>query len=549
MSKDWKRGEDFPLEMTEEGLSTLKKGYLYKDESPRDMYRRIAKTASELQGMPSIEEPLFEALFKQWVCPATPVLTNFGTDRGLPISCFSGSVVSDSIDSIMDNLKEVAVQSQLGGGTSIYVNNIRAKGSPISKGGKSDGVVPFLKMFESTISGISQGGVRRGSLAAYLDIDHGDFHEFISIRNPTGDSEIKCLTPAFNHGVCISDDFMIRLKAGDEEARLRWYKLLKTRLETGEPYIFFTGNVNRNTTETVLSSNLCSEIMLPSTEDKTAICCLSSMNLAKYDEWKDTDAPKLAIYLLDAVLTEFIRKAGGVRGMERSVKFAEEYRAVGLGALGLHTLLQSKNIPFESFQAMSLNAEIFTLLKKKTDLASLEIGKHYYKNSHRIAIAPTVSNSIISGGVSQGIEPISTNIFLQNSAKGAFLKKNSQLEKLLESKGKNTPDVWASINSNQGSVFHLNFLSDEEKKVFKTAREIDQRVIIQQAAQRQPFIDQGQSVNLFFTSDSPPSYINKVHLMAYNLGLKSLYYCRSLPAIQLGNAIDYSDEGCSSCGG
>jgi len=543
---NWIRGQDFPEQMTPEGLNTLKRGYLWKNESPRDMYRRIARTAAQIHNKPELEEKLFEALFKQWICPATPVASNFGTDRGLGISCFSSAYIPDSVDGIMDTLKETAICSKYGGGTSIYISDVRAKGSPISKGGSSDGVVPFLKMFESTITGISQGTQRRGSIAAYLDIEHGDFDEFIDIRKPTGDSEIKCMTPSFNHAVCISDAFMNKLKNGDTVAREKWFKLIKTRLETGEPYIFFTDNANKNSKYLIRGSNLCNEIYLPSTEEETAICCLSSMNIAKYDEWKNTEAVELGIWLLDAVITEFIDKAKDISGMERPVAFARKHRALGLGALGYHSYLQANMIPFESFKAMQKNAEIFKLIQENSKKASKEIGSG---NLTLQAVAPTVSNSIISGGVSQGIEPISGNAFLQNSAKGSFLKKNSLLEKLLESKGKNTLDVWSSINANQGSVLHLNFLSEEEKKVFKTAREIDQRVIIQQAAQRQTFIDQGQSVNLFFTADSPPSYINKVHLMAWELGLKGLYYCRSLPAVLAGSSIDFSDQGCSSCSG
>lgn len=562
MSENWLEGVDFPSGMSEEALSTLRKGYLSPGESPRDMYLRVAKTAAKILSMPELEGKLFDYLFKQYICLATPVAANFGTNRGLGISCYSSAHVSDSIDSIMWNLTEVAKCSQYGGGTSVYVGEIRPKGSPVSRGGESDGVVPFLKMFESVISGISQSGTRRGVIAAYLDIEHEDFHSFIDIRRPTGDSEQKCLTPAFHHGVCISDNFMLKLLSGDDESRLRWFKLMRVRLETGEPYIFFTGNANKGlekgSPDWVHGSNVCTEIYIPSTPEETAICCLSSMNLAKYDEWKDTDAPEVLVYLLEAVLDEFIEKTEYINGFERPRKFAINKRAIGCGALGWHTLLQQKMFAFDSFKAMQLNNEIFRLIRDKTDKASLELGKlrgaitKDGKRNYRLrAVAPTVSNSIISGGVSQGIEPITANVFLQNSAKGSFLKKNKILEKLLESKGQNTFEVWNSISSNQGSVQHLDFLSQEEKDVFKTAREIDQRAIIRQAAQRQVYIDQGQSVNLFFTSDAPPSYINKVHLLAHELGLKSLYYCRSLPAIQIaGSSVDYSDDaGCKSCEG
>jgi ribonucleoside-diphosphate reductase alpha chain len=562
MINGWIAGTDYPADMTEEALKTLTNGYLLEKESPRQMYERVARTAAEILNLPALESKLFDYLFKQHICLATPVASNFGTRKGFGISCYSSAIVGDSIDSIMQNLTEVAKCSQYGGGTSIYVNKIRPKGTPISRGGKSDGIVPFLKMFESVVSGVSQGSSRRGSLAAYMDIDHEDFHNFIDIRKPTGDSEQKCLTPAFNHAVCISDDFIARAKSGDVEARLRYWKVIKTRFETGEPYIFFTGNVNKGLLEGcpdwVYGSNLCSEIMLNSTPEETAICCISSMNLAKYDEWKDTDAIETLVYLLEAVLDEFIEKTKDLNGFERPRKFAINKRAIGCGALGWHTLLQQKMIPFESFKAMQLNNEIFRLIKEKTDKASLELGKlrgaitEDGKRHYRLrAVAPTTSNSIICGGVSQGIEAIAANVFLQNSVKGSFLKKNRILEALLESKNKNTFEVWSSINSNQGSVQHLDFLSAEEKDTFKTAREIDQRAVVRQAAQRQAYIDQGQSVNLFFTEDAPPDYINKVHLLAHELGLKSLYYCRSLPAIQIsGSSVDYSEEsGCKSCEG
>jgi ribonucleoside-diphosphate reductase alpha chain len=588
MSKSWIDGEDYPKGMSEEALNTLKKGYLGEGESPRGLYLRVAKTAARRLNLPGLESKLFDYLFKQYISLATPVAANFGLDRGLPISCYSSAYTGDSIDSIMLNLTEVAKCSQYGGGTSVYVNDIRAKGCPISRGGKSDGVVPFLKMFESVISGINQGSTRRGIIAIYLDIEHDDFHSYIDIRKLTGDSEQKCLTPSFNHAICISDSFMEKLKNGDEEARLRWYKLIKTRLETGEPYIFFTNNANKNlekgNPDWVNGSNACSEIFLPSTPEETAICCLSSMNLSKYDEWKDTDAVETLVYLLEAVLDEFIEKTEHLNGFARPRKFAINKRAIGCGALGWHTLLQQKMIAFDSFKAMQLNNEIFRLIKEKTDKASLELGKlrgaitEDGKRNYRLrAIAPTVSNSIISGGVSQGIEPIAANVFLQNSAKGSFLKKNKILEKLLESKGQNTFEVWSSISSNQGSVQHLDFLSQEERDVFKTAREIDQRAIIRQASQRQAYIDQGQSINLFFQGmrqdplgegetgtdrreydatahvidGAKANYVNKVHLLAYELGLKSLYYCRVLPAIHIGgSSVDYNDDvGCKSCEG
>lgn len=875
-----------PHWLTLPGYQTLKKGYLLEGEYPIDMYKRLANSAAKTLKKPQIANAFFELFWNNWLCPSTPVACNLGSERGLPISCFGGLILKDSISGIMDGLKEVAMQSKAGGGTAIYAGNIRARGSKIKNNGASSGVIPFLKMFDAVIMGVNQGSSRRGSMAAYLPITHGDAEDFMNMRRHTVEHNLQVLN--LHHGICIEDDFMTGLKAGGNTERTLWYQLMKARLETGEPYMFFSGNANRGVKHKVWSSNLCvapeteiltkeghqiisllenkeveiwngtqwsktkvvktgenqklikvvfsngkhldctpyhkfyiqegydrgtgenalkiyqkqaselrsgdkiikftapvmefeneledaytqgffsgdgcrykernhidlygekkelipflnitkqsnetgiqkrirvtlsnnyekyyvplkhtiksrlnwfeglcdsdgcvldnngtkaiqiasihkefllsiqdmlqtlgiqskvikaadarevylpdsnrnkklysckassrlligahaiqklkslgfspnrlkleskipnrnaeqfikvisvidenrydatycvnepiahkaifngiitgncNEIYLPTDEEQTFVCCLSSLNLARYDEWKDTNAVELSTWFLDAVMTEFMEKAIKYEGLEKALKFSEKYRALGLGVLGWHNLLQSKLISFESFQAMQLNNEIFAKIKRDTDKASRDLGKEYgipsgceeYRNYTRIAIAPTVSNALISGNLSQGVEPINANSYLSNNAKLSYVYKNSALQKVLQEKGKDEFGVWLDISSNQGSVQQLKFLSDEEKDIFKTAREINQKYVIQQAAQRQQYIDQGQSINLFFPSNAPISYINKVHLMAYNLGLKGLYYCRTESALKGTQAIKLNDDSvCKSCEG
>ena len=543
-----------PEWLTADAFQTLRGGYLFGEETPKDMYRRVAGSVSRSLKKPELEARFYDILWKNWLCPSTPVLCNSGTDRGLPISCFSSYMADDTYE-ILETLQEVAMLSKYGGGTAIHVNDIRAKGAPISKGGHSDGVVPFLKMADSVILGISQGSTRRGACAAYIDIEHGDFDEFLQSRRPTGDTNRQCLN--LHHGVCVSNSFIEKVKSGDTEARRRWKELVKSRVETGEPYVFFSDNANdqapeviKNTGIRLKGSNLCSEIFLPTDKDHTFVCCLSSLNLSRWDEWKDTDTVQLSVWFLDGIMEEFIQKAANLRGFERALRFARKSRALGLGVLGLHSYFQKNMIAFDSLQAYLQNKIIFKKIREEAELATTVLASEYgepewckgygRRNATLMAIAPTVSNSLIASNVSQGIEPWIANAFAQKSAKGTFVRRNPELEKLLKSIGQDTDEVWGSILKNDGSVQHLECLTAEQKEVFLTARELNQFAIVKLAAERQKFIDQGQSINIFFPANSDPKYINQVHLEAANSGLKSLYYLRStsvLKAEQNSNAV------------
>lgn len=555
-----------PLWLTEEGFKTLQGGYLLPDETPIDMYRRVAKAASSALKMPDLEEEFFDIIWNNWLCLATPIACNLGTERGLPISCNSIHV-GDSIDSIFTKSHELAMLSKHGAGVGIYLGDIRGRGADIKGNGSSEGIVPWAKVFDSTTVSVSQGSTRRGASAVYLPVEHPDFEEFINIRKPTGDINRRCLN--LHHGVCVSDDFMKKVKDGDLEARNKWTEIIKNRYETGEPYLFFSDNVNNQRPECyvknnleVKTSNICNEIYLYTDAEHTFVCCLSSLNIVRYDEWKNwvsksgRTLPELTTFFLDAVLSEYIEKAKGIRGLESAVRFAEKSRAIGIGVLGWHTYLQENNLPFDSFESMMLNNQIFKFIKEEADKATAELATLFgepewckgfnRRNSHCLAVAPTVSNSIISGSVSAGIEPIAANVFVLKSAKGTFLRKNKTLEKLLQAKSKNTPEIWNSISQNDGSVSHLPFLSPEEKEVFYTAREINQFAIIKQAAQRQKYIDQGQSVNLFFAKNSDPKYIHKVHMEAWESGLKGLYYCRAESVLK-GDMANRQKEECAAC--
>lgn len=561
--EDLKTSGEAPEWMDNIGLKTLQAGYLLNDETPRQMYVRVAKsTASHYKNKEKWEQIFFDAMWKNWLCPASPILANNGLNRGLNISCNSIHC-ADSIDSIFMKNYELAILSKHGAGVGVFLGDIRARGTKIKDNGVSEGIVPWCRIMDTTISAVNQGSTRRGASAIYLPIDHGDIEEFINIRRPVGDINRRCLN--LNHGVCISDQWMNDLIVGDKNKRKTWENLLTARVETGEPYIFFSDNVNNNNPEcykknnlNVKTSNICSEITLYTDPDHTFVCCLSSLNLARYNEWKDTDLPNLAVRFLDAVLAEYIEKTDNIKGMEAARRSAIKGRAIGIGVLGWHTLLQENSIPFDSFEAMQLNAEIFRNIRSKaeeeTKKLAEELGEPEWckgfgrRNTHLIALAPTVSNSTISGGYSPSIEPIAANIFSQKSAKGTFIRKNQTLERLLENKGKNTSEIWRSINEQVGSVQHLNFLSDHEKKVFLTAREINQHAIIKQAAQRQRWIDQAQSVNLFFAANSDPKYIHEVHLAAWKEGLKTLYYLRSDGVIR-GDLASRSKEECAACEG
>jgi ribonucleoside-diphosphate reductase alpha chain len=547
-----------PLWMEGSGYKTLSAGYLLPGETPKDMWRRVSDGSATRLNKPELADKFFDLFWKGWLCGATPVLSNMNTSRGLPISCFSLQV-GDNTDNILMKAHELAMLSKYGGGVGIYMGDVRPAGSTISTGGTTDGVVPFIKIYDSVVTGISQGNVRRGAAAVYLPIEHGDAEAFLRIRRPEGDPNRQCLN--MHHGVTIKDDFMKAALSGDAKAVKMLSELYKSRIETGEPYVFFHDNVQKNIPQLyrdrqlpVLTSNICSEILLPTDPEHTFVCCLSSMNLAKWEEWKDTDAVYLATWFLEGVLTEFIDKAKNINGFGSAVRFAQKSRAIGLGVLGFHTLLQSEMTALHSFRAKILNKAIFKHINTATHKASQDMAKEYgepewcvgygVRHSSRIALAPTASNSIISGNVSAGIEPINSNAFTKGSAKGIFLEFNPLLKKLLIDKEQDTEQVWKTVVANNGSVSHLDFLSKEEKEVFRTAFEIDQRVLIDLAADRQPFICQGQSLNLFFSADVDPQYFHEVHVQAWEKGLNTLYYVRSNSVLKA----DLSSRGeCTAC--
>jgi ribonucleoside-diphosphate reductase alpha chain len=569
-----------PEWLTIEGYVTLSKGYLLKGETPKMLWKRASEASARNLNKPELADKFFELMWNNWLCLASPVAANMGTERGLPISCY-GSYTEDSVDGIMDTMSEVASLSKNGGGLGVYFGDVRPRGSKIKDNGESDGIIPFLKILDSVTIGISQGGTRRGATSVYLPIEHEDFDEFIEMRKPSGDLNRQCLN--LHHAVSIGDDFMEKVFQGESWARERWKKVLKTRFETGEPYIFFRDTTNKANPEcykanslSVKASQLCSEITLHSDKDHTYVCCLSSMNLARWDEWKDTDAVKMSVWFLDGVMEEFIKKSDGKKGFEKARNFALKSRALGLGVLGFHSLLQAKGYPFGDLRTYTLNGEIFKHMKEEAEKATKELYETYgapewcegfeRRNTHLLAVAPTVSNSIISGNVSAGIEPLAAIAYAQKTAKGTFLQKNRDFTKLLQDLGKDNEKVWQSIIVGNGSVQHLNFLTDEQKEVFATAREIDQMVLVRLAAQRQKYIDQGQSLNLFFFADADPKYYNAVHLEAYRQGLKTLYYSRASSILQGDNTtrnyerkstladiiskeVDSSETSCTFCEG
>ena len=412
-----KKNGGAPEQLTEDGFKTLSEGYLLEGETPRDMYKRVASAASSAIKRPDLEQRMFEVMWNGWVCPASPILSNMGTARGLPISCY-GLDIADNLGNILQKGHELGMLSKYGGGVGMYLSHLRGKGSSIKgSGGSSSGVVSWAKIYDSTILSCNQGGVRRGAAAVYLDADHDDFRDFSEMRKAVGDPNTRCLN--LHHGICISDDFMERVKKGDAAAREKWTKMLTLRVETGEPYMAFMDNANNNAPKQIkdlgmklLAPQLCSEIFLPSDTDHTYVCCLLSMNLAKWDEWKDTDAVEMGIYILDATITEFIEKASKLEGLENAVRFAKKTRALGLGALGWHTLLQLKMLPFDSFESMMLNAQVFKNIHEKSMAASRKLAQELgepewcigsgLRNLTVNAVAPTTSNSLISGGVSQG---------------------------------------------------------------------------------------------------------------------------------------------------
>jgi len=521
----------------EESEQILNRGYLLKGETVEGAIERICSAAAQRLYKPELKEAFKEMVERGWMSLSSPVWANMGTERGLPISCFNVHV-PDYIEGITHKLGEVIMQTKLGGGTSAYFGALRERGSAVTDNGKSSGAVSFMRLFDTAMDTISQGGVRRGAFAAYMDIDHGDIDEFLSIK------DIGHPIQNLFFGVCVPDYWMQDMIDGDMKKRQTWAKVLESRQQKGLPYIFFTDNVNRNKPQvykdmnlTIHASNLCSEIMLPSTEDESFICCLSSMNLELYDEWKDTNAIKLAIFFLDAVLQEFIAKSEDNHYLKAANTFAKRHRALGLGVLGWHSYLQKNMIPFEGMRAKQLTASIFSdiqerAMKASKDLAWIygepELLKGYGKrNTTLLAIAPTTSSSAILGQTSPGIEPFSSNYYKAGLSKGNFMRKNKYLKELLVQRGIDNEDTWRSIMLNHGSVQHLKELSAEEKEVFKTFKEISQLEIIQQASIRQKYVDQSQSLNLNIPADLPVKDVNKLLIEAWKLGIKTLYYQRS----------------------
>ena len=538
----------------EESEQMLNRGYLLKGETLEGAIDRITEAAAKRLYKPELKEAFKEMIVKGWISFSSPVWANMGTQRGLPISCFNVHV-PDSIEGITHKMGEVIMQTKIGGGTSGYFGELRHRGTAVTDNGKSSGSVSFMKLFDTAMDVVSQGGVRRGAFAAYLDIDHGDIEEFLQIRD-IGNPIQNLFT-----GVCVPDYWMQDMIDGDADKRRVWAKVLESRQQKGMPYILFTDNVNRNKPQvykdkglTINASNLCSEIMLPSTADESFICCLSSMNLELYDEWKDTNAVKLAIYFLDAVLSEFIEKTEGNYYLSAARNFAIRHRALGLGVLGYHSYLQRNMIPFESMEAKMFNAKVFKQIQEQSLAASKELANIYgepellkgygVRNATTMAIAPTTSSSAILGQTSPGIEPFASNYYKAGLAKGNFIRKNKYLAKLLEEKRLDTEDVWRDIMLNHGSVQHMTQLTQEEKDVFKTFKEISPLEIVTQAAQRQQYIDQAQSLNLNIPSSMPIKDVNKVIIDAWKLGVKTLYYQRS-QSVSKELVINFMN--CSSC--
>ncbi|MCT6868854.1 ribonucleoside-diphosphate reductase subunit alpha [Apibacter sp.] len=537
-----------------ESEQILNRGYLLKGETVEGAIDRITSAAAQRLYKPELKEAFQEMIERGWMSLSSPIWANMGTERGLPISCFNVHI-PDSIEGITHKLGEVIMQTKIGGGTSGYFGALRERGSAVSDNGKSSGAVSFMKLFDTAMDTISQGGVRRGAFAAYLDIDHPDIEEFLSIR------DIGNPIQNLFFGICVPDYWMQEMIDGDIDKRKIWAKVLESRQQKGLPYIFFTDNINKNKPQVykdkgmiIHASNLCSEIMLPSTEEESFICCLSSMNLELYDEWKDTEAVKLAVFFLDAVLQEFIVKTEGNYYLSSANKFAKKHRALGLGVLGWHSYLQKNMIPFEGMVAKQKTVEIFKYLQDKSNKASEDLARIYgepellkgygRRNSTLLAIAPTTSSSAILGQTSPGIEPFSSNYYKAGLSKGNFMRKNKYLDMLLTEKNINNEDTWRSIMLNGGSVQHLKELTYEEKQVFKTFKEISQLEIVQQASIRQKYVDQSQSLNLNIPAELPVKEVNRLLIEAWKLGIKTLYYQRSQ---SVAKELVLNLVNCSSC--
>ena len=546
--------------LTDFGKATLKDRYLGLNESYQDLFARVASTYADDN---LHAQRLYHYISNLWFMPATPVLSNGGTKRGLPISCFLNEA-SDSLDGILDLWSENVWLAAKGGGIGSYWGNLRSIGEKIGKVGKTSGIIPFIKVMDSLTMAISQGSLRRGSAACYLPIDHPEIEEFIEMRRPTGgDPNRKSLN--LHHGILVTDAFMRAVETDQQwalkspadgsvqstiSARNLWIRLLTARVETGEPYIIFIDTVNRLIPQhhklaglNVKTSNLCSEITLPTGIDKegrdrTAVCCLSSLNLEKYDEWKDDkNIINDVMRFLDNVLSDFINRAP--EQFSDAKYSAEKERSVGLGVMGLHSYMQKKMVPLGSIMSKVWNKKIFKDIQEKADQASKDLAEERgacpdaadydvkERFSNKTAIAPTASISIICGGASPGVEPVAANSYTHKTLSGSYNVRNRYLQKLLEKHDKNNEETWSSITTNQGSVSHLDYLTDLEKDVFKTAFELDQKWIIELSGDRTPYISQAQSINLFLPADVHKRELHQIHFQAWKKGLKSLYYCRS----------------------
>ena len=546
--------------LTDFGKATLEDRYLMPGEAYQDLFARVASYYGDDQAH---AQRLYEYISKLWFMPATPVLSNGGTKRGLPISCFLNEA-NDSLESIVELWTENVWLAAKGGGIGSYWGNLRSIGEKVGVNGKTSGIVPFIRVMDSLTLAISQGSLRRGSAAVYLPINHPEIEEFIELRRPTGGDPNR-KAPNLHHGVLVSDAFMRAVEADEEwalqspkdhhvirrlPARSLWIRLLTARLELGEPYLIFSDTVNRQLPEhqklaglTVKTSNLCAEITLPTGTDhlgneRTAVCCLSSLNLEHFTTWREDPSfiPDIMRFL-DNVLQDFIDRAPDV--MAKAKYAATRERSVGLGVMGFHSFLQAASVSLESVMAKVWNKQIFEHIKAETDKASRLLAEErgpcpdagdygiMERFSNKTAIAPTASISTICGGASPGIEPIAGNSYVHKTLSGSFNVRNIELEKLLEEKGHNNEEIWSSITVNEGSVQHFDFLDEHEKAVFKTAFEIDQRWVIELAADRAPLITQGQSVNVFLPADVHKRELHQIHFQAWKKGLKSLYYCRS----------------------
>lgn len=542
--------------ITKDTRTFMSRGYLPEGQSVEERIKVIAKRAEDLlEGKwPGFADKLEDYLLKGWLSLSSPIWANFGTNRGLPISC-NGSLVDDSVESLLGKQAEIGTMSKYGSGTSLFLGKVRQRGSIISTGGVADGPVHYVPLYETTVSTISQNNVRRGSCVVYLPVDHPDIKEFLELGEEGNSGAHISL------GVTIPDSWMEELEAGNTANRKIWSRIIKKRFETGYPYIIFTDTANRekpvwwqNAQDTIWASNLCTEIFQPSSPDESFVCCLLSLNVLHYDEWKNTDLVKVATFLLDTVITEYIEKLQGIKYMEAPLKAAVRNRAIGIGILGWHSYLQSKMIAYRSSTAKALNVEIHKLIDDQSWDASAELAELFgepealkgYKqrNATRMANAPTTSSSFILGAVSPSTEPENSNYYIKDLAKGKFTYKNPYLKVLLKEKGLDTPSVWNDILLHGGSVQFMPELSEHEKAVFETFGEIPQFEVISQAAMRQPYIDQGQSLNMMVHPKTDPKLVSNLLIEGWKLGIKSFYYQRSTNPAQ-----EYARElaACVSC--